>query len=323
MLLAMCALPLILHLPEGQLSPEGRLPFYTRLIDGWQARDGEVRLVPHDRATALAMVEATPGFHIFDHGRLRHPRALNAGVAYVYPFWHLDPWGIRAFSSIVAQAFDPAMIPQSPARAFADRLRTRLVLGRKSRYAQPQEHIQLPQGGIAVFLQNSSYRDLTETCHLMIDQMLAALTAREDPRPILIKPHPLDIDEGRHRALRLLARHDPRVRVVAANIHDMIAAASVVVTINSATGIEAMLQGKPVILCGRADFHHNATTVTTAAELDAALSSPPPSRDHDAYLFWYFRQMCLSAQSPTLVEDVLARIAAQGFDPAAFGLSPA
>lgn len=318
----MKAHPLILHLPEGQLAPEGRLPFYTRLIDGFSARGGEVRLLLHDRVTALATVEATPGFHILDHGRLRHPRALNAGVAYVYPFWHLDPWGIRAFSSIGAKTFDPATIPQGPARAFADRLRSRLVLGRKSRYAQPQDRVPLPQGAIAVFLQDESHRDLTETCHLTMEAMLAALTARDDPRPILIKPHPLDTDATRHRALRRLAKADPRVQVVAANIHDMIAAASVVVTINSATGLEAMMQGKPVILCGRADFHHIATTVTTAAELDAALSAPSQAQPYDAFLYWYFRLNCLSAQSPTLVEDVLARLAAQGFDPADFSLTP-
>jgi DNA-binding transcriptional ArsR family regulator len=318
----MNAVPLTLHLPHSQLEAEGRLPFYQRLIDGFTARGGQVQLALHDRATAQASIEATPGFHILDHGRLRHPRALNAGVAYVYPFWHLDPWGIRAFSSIAAQVFDPASIPPGPARAFADRLRTRLILGRKSRYAQPPECIALPQGSIAVFLQDESHRDLTETCHLDMDQMLTALTARDDPRPILIKPHPLDSDATRHRILRRLARHDPRVQVVTANIHDMIAAADAVVTINSATGLEAMMQGKPVILCGRADFHHNATTVTTAAELDAALSAPPQKRDDDAYLYWYFRQMCLSAQSQTLIDDVLTRIAAQGFDPAAFALTP-
>lgn len=322
MLRSMSSQPLTLHLPQDQLTPQGRLPFYTRLIDGFTARGGDVRIVTHDRAAAEATIAQGPGFHILDHGRLRHPRALNAGVAYVYPFWHLDPWGIRAFSSIGAKAFDAASIPPGPARAFADRLRLRLVQGRKSRYTQPQDRIALPQGAIALFLQDESHRDLTETCHLTMDQLLSALTARDDPRPILVKPHPLDSDATRHRALRRLARQDPRVQVVAANIHDMIAAASVVVTINSATGLEAMMQGKAVILCGRADFHHNATTVTTSAELDAALSARPAPRDDDAYLYWYFRQMCLSAQSRTLVDDVLARIAAQGFDPAAFALTP-
>lgn len=308
----MCSVPLILHLPDSQISPEGRLPFYQRLIEGFEARGGAVRLIRHDRATTLATIEATPGFHILDHGRLRHPRALNAGVAYVYPFWHLDPWGIRAFASIAAQPFDPAIIPKGPARAFADRLRARLVAGRKSRYAQPQARMDLPQGSIAVFLQDETHRDLTETCHLTMDQILQALLARDDPRPILVKPHPLDSDETRHRRLRRLARQDRRVLVVAANIHDMIAAADVTLTINSATGLEAMMQGKPVILCGRADFHHNATTVTSAAELDAALSAPARTRDDDAYLYWYFRQMCLSAQSPTLVEDVLDRFERRG-----------
>ena len=147
----MDAQPLTLHLPHSQLEAEGRLPFYQRLIDGWHARGGNLSLVLHDRATARATVEATPGFHILDHGRLRHPRALNAGVAYVYPFWHLDPWGIRAFSSIAAKHFDPARIPADAAASFAARLRDRLIGGRSSRYVQPVEVLPVPAGCVAVF----------------------------------------------------------------------------------------------------------------------------------------------------------------------------
>ena len=65
---------------------------------GLRAMGIRVELVVHDRITTFATVETTAGLHIIDHGNLRHPRVLNTGIAYIYPFWNLDPWGIRALS---------------------------------------------------------------------------------------------------------------------------------------------------------------------------------------------------------------------------------
>ena len=48
-------------------------------------------------------------------------------------------------------------------------------------------------------------------------------------------------------------RKSPRLQVIPGNVHDILAAASVVVTINSAVAVEAMVHEKPVILCGAAD----------------------------------------------------------------------
>ena len=103
--------------------------------------------------------------HILDHGRLRHPRALNAGVAYVYPFWHLDPWGIRAFSSIAEKTFDPASIPPGPARAFADRLRGRGYPGLQleTRVVPDEDHLtvypaMLTRALLALFPNGSTFR---------------------------------------------------------------------------------------------------------------------------------------------------------------------
>jgi hypothetical protein len=310
--------PLTLHLPGSALrDPERMKPFYRALIDGLAARGGRVDLLEHDRARTLRSVARQPGFHIVDHGRIRDPRVLNAGIAYVYPFWNLDPWGIRAFSSIAAQAFDPAQVDPEAAAAFARALRRRLVLPRISRYPQPEARTELPPGCIAVFLQSEAHRQVGETCHLTARQMLAAVLARPDPRAIVVKPHPRDSDPALRAHLADLARGDSRLRVLEANIHDILARAAVTVTINSAVGIESHLHRVPVVLCGQADFHHAAVTVTAAqgvdAAIDRALATPWP---HEAFLYWYFRLNCIAAGRPQLVEDVLARIAATGFDPA-------
>lgn len=304
----MCPVPVTLHLPPAQLAGE-MMPFYARLTDGLRALGHLVTQILHDRATAAATVEAVAGIHILDHGRVAHPRARNAGVAYVYPFWHLDPLGIRAFSSIGGRSFDPAGIDPAEATAFADRLRARLVGKRTSRYEQPPEVATFPQGCIAIFLQSEEHPDVAETCHLTARQMIRAVLDRDDPAPVVIKPHPAGLSGETDRFLRRLARQDARVTVTGANIHDILSAARAVVTINSATGIEAMLHRRPVILCGKADFHHIATTVARPRDMAAALEGPD-QRPFDAYLYWYFRKNCLDATSETLAAEVLARFGA-------------
>lgn len=282
-----------------------------------------MQILVHYREQVSDQIAADEGFHIIDHGAVRHPRVLNTGTAYVAPFRNLDPWGIRAFSSIAALKFDGARYGHKAARLFRERLCQRLVAARVSRYQQPENLTVIPQNCIAVFLQSEAHRLVGETCFLTMREMVVALTQRADPRPIVIKPHPRDFDSETHAWLRQQERNDPRIRIVAANIHDIIAAADVVVTINSAVGIEAMIHGKPVVLCGHSDFHHCAETVRAIAEMDAKIAQAEARIwPHAAFLFWYFIKNCVAGGRDSLIDDVLAKIAATGFDVGRFGLTP-
>ena len=271
----------------------------------------QVATVLHDRATTLAQVDATPGIHIADHGSLRHPRLLNTGIAYIYPFWNLDPWGIRALSSIAAMPFDPGLVDSVAAADFVARLRKRLVLARISRYPQPMDRMAMGQGHIAVFLQSEAHRAVQETCYLSMRQMLAALLARDDPRAIVIKPHPRDQDPKTRAYLARLALRDTRIRVVDANIHDMLAQAAVAVTINSAVGLEAHLHQVPVVLCGQSDFHHAAVTVKDRSAMESAITKAEAADwPHDAYLHWYLGLQCVNAGKSSLPADFLQKVTA-------------
>jgi hypothetical protein len=303
------------HLPGSVLRDRAEMkPYYVKLTEGLAARGHRVTLALHDRATLLAEVAASTDFHIVDHGKQRHARVLNTGIAYVYPFWNLDPWGIRALSSIAEKPFDCNAVLADLATDFANRLRKRWVVPRKSRYEQPMQAAQIPVGCIAVFLQSEDHRDVTETCHLDLRQMVKALMARDDPRAIVIKPHPRDLDPKTRRFLQRIADRDSRIHIVDANIHDILAQAAVCVTINSAVGIEAMMQAVPVVLCGQTDFHHCAVTVKTSGDMDAGIAQALQTHwPHDAFLYWYFGLNCLNAGKDTLVDDFLARVAATGY----------
>ena len=81
--------------------------FYGTLAKALEAEGVAVSVVTLDADQTLARVEADGGHHIVHHARIRHPRVLNAGKAYIEPFFTLDPWGFRLFSSIAAAPFLP------------------------------------------------------------------------------------------------------------------------------------------------------------------------------------------------------------------------
>jgi capsule polysaccharide modification protein KpsS len=85
-----------------------------------------------------------------------------------------------------------------------------------------------------------------------------------------------------------------------------------VVTVNSGTGFEALLFGRPVLSCGRSDYHHLTTRVASLAELAAALDRPPPAPDRSTlarYALWYSSKM-IDLAEPGWEDRIIARLRA-------------
>lgn len=290
--------------------------FYGTLAKALEGAGAAVSVVTLDPDRTLARVEADEGFHIVHHARIRHPRVLNAGKAYIEPFFTLDPWGFRLFSSIAAETFRPGPDPLADAAIF-DEIRARMVGGRKSHYEQPDELVSAPDHAIAVFLQTEDNRDVGETCHLTPRHMIKALLERDDPRPVVVKPHPKEKNLETLDWLTRQARKDPRLQVFIGNIHDLLAKSDVVVTINSAVGIEAMLHEKPVVLCGDTDFHHICEIVTRRRDLNGAIARAEARQaagqwPFRAYIGWYYGRMCLDPRAPDFGARVMAKLRGLG-----------
>ena len=99
----------------------------------------------------------------------------------------------------------------------------------------------------------------------------------------------------------------------------MLARADVAVTINSAVGIEAMLHRVPVVLCGSADFHHICETVQSREGMDAGIQRAEARKaagdwPFEAYLYWFYGQMCFDPTAPDFIDRFIAKVAAQGYD---------
>ncbi len=304
-----------LHVPQRTLDSkweQGQV--YGRIGAALQALGGRFEYVLLNRDTALTQIEADRDFHIIERGAVQHPRALNCGSAYIAPYHYLDPVGTRYLSSIGQMGFDAGQIDLGAAQAFQAQLFAAHAAPRKSRYDQPQERLEVPQGCIAVFLQTETHRGVGEALYVTMRQMVKALLERDDPRPIVLKPHPRDMDFDTLGWLVQKSRKDARIHILPANIHDILGAASLVVTINSAVGIEAMIHGRPVITCGQADFHHATEVVRTRDGFDAAIArAEAKDWPHAQYLYWFYKVNCISMASPTLGADVMAKITATGY----------
>jgi hypothetical protein len=145
--------------------------------------------------------------------------------------------------------------------------------------------------------------------YLTVEVMLDALIAARGGRTVVIKPHPKNSPA---EIAALMARTGPEVQVSTASIHDILAACACTVTVTSACAFEGFLHGKPAVLGGQTDFHHNAVTLhradAMAHALDAAMSRDWP---HAQFLTWHLSRICVRDQVADLPR-VLERMFAKG-----------
>lgn len=301
----------LIHLPRHQYERPAseRTGFYHHLATGLAERGHQVAFACRQSIEAHPSFHAE-AFHFCHQGLVRQGNVLNTGIAYLKGFWYADPMGVFADSSIAGLAFDPEAVDGKWAAGFARRLRARLIGARASKYAQPKARHSFAPGAIAAFLQGPS-EIVTRARHMSEPQMIRALARARPATPVLVKPHPQKPDPDTLAEILALQPEHPNIRIVDANIHDMLAGALVCASICSSVAIEAMLHNTPALMFGRTDFHHCATTVTTegavAAALDEATRQPWP---YDRFLLWFLKLNCLDLRSGDWLERIAQRMQA-------------
>ncbi|WP_283176041.1 hypothetical protein [Gemmobacter sp. 24YEA27] len=312
----------VLHLPQrfrDRLDRRRGPLLYEEIRSVITGFGGEVVLAPQLKRADYKMV-SSEDLHIVENGRIQRPAVLNAATAYLDGFFHVDPRGIQAESSIGMRLYKPKRIDPGVAAEYFALLRARFVTPRLSRYRQARDHAQLPEGCIAVFLQGPAPQRLMQAA-CGYDEMLIGVCAGAGGRPVVAKPHPLDPESGQ---ATISAARAAGYEVIAteANIHDILNACALTVSVNSAASIEGLLHEKPGVLFGWSDFHHFFPTASQPGEFAAlaerALAAPP---DAAKALYWYFGQ-CLDAKSPDFAPRLLAIFAKAGFDAVRLGLNP-
>jgi hypothetical protein len=316
---------LIFHVPGQYLDTHQYLALFRRLDQVFRPRGAEIvvrdrRDGPRDSTPGAAKHYDDGDLHIVDMGRLRGPGILNAAVAYIQPYWHLDPQGVQAESSIGTRVYDPRKIDYAVAGPFFEAMRADLLALRKSRRDQMERVTAFAPGAIAVFLQG--LRPLQQgLAHCTPLELLRAVCAGAGGRQVLVKPHPLAAEDDAEIIDAALAEGLP-VTVTMANVHDIIAASVCTVSFNSAVALEGFLHRKPAILFGQSDFHHICETVRQPGEfagaLERLLARPPGG--YAQFMFWYLGMNCLNLYGPAFEARVMATFEAAGFGAARLGL---
>lgn len=256
--------------------------------------------------------------HIVDDMSVRMPNALNSGLAYFNGFWHLDPAGCRCFGSIGALEYSANSIAFRHAKPFFIRLRERLKENRSSRYKQTRRKTELPDGSIAVFFQGDYPRKAGATAFDDLAMLRDVLQGAGD-RKVVVKPHPKVTALGEIAVLCAMAAEDPRIVVTDANIHDILEASCVSVSINSAVALEGFLHRTPAVLYGLADFHHFCETVSGPGQFAETLErAMQRTGGYAQYLTWYLRRNCLRIGAPDLEAKIWQIFTEAGFTPERF-----
>jgi Capsule polysaccharide biosynthesis protein len=112
---------------------------------------------------------------------------------------------------------------------------------------------------------------------------------------VVVKRHPFCTSMRIQKVLEKL-ESDGDVVITKNSIHRVIANSRLVMTVNSGVGVEALIQGKVVIVSGACDYSYSAITVRNKVELDEVLSrNPVPDSGRiQRFLYFYVHQFTVS-----------------------------
>lgn len=238
------------------------------------------------------------------------PNILHAHPAYIWGFWYLDEVGIHWNSSIRMARFVPERVEREKAEYFFNGVSGWMLDQNLSRLPQsPRQDGGLEPAAAVIFTQEIEAHP--DRAHfLSTEDMIrtAAETCRD--RLIYVKPHPGQSKPMRQQIIAICQDY-PNLRLTNASVHDLNAAAGVVVTQNSAAGFEALMQKKPVITCARSDFWHATLTPRCTADLRDALRYGAEAMrgfEYEKFFYWFLGKRCLEPQKTDFASRAWARI---------------
>lgn len=251
------------------------------------------------------------------HKKFDLRRNLNVKLAYFHSYFYFDRKGYSGWSEIANSAFNPEDVNEKDAAQYFDeRIRSAYLDRGISKYQQPSVTPELPENFVFFPMQvpNDSVLNLS-----YIQQTEILLELMRDPIvPVVIKVHPITQKRHPEAAKSILDLHDPKksVFVVDGHLHDIIRRSKAVICINSGAGMEALLLGRPVLTCGRSEYHHLTKVVKNASEIWPAIESAEAVSEDvmKKYALWFFGQNLVDIRDPPSkwARDILDRLLATG-----------
>lgn len=282
----------------------GKVSFFQRLAETLAGRGGAMRLVRAGDETSR-LLASQELIHLWVGARpVDGPgvgRNWFAGPTHVPGFWQLDQEGIGPRASIRRETFDPAGIANEPAEYFFNGVSGYMLRENVSNLPQPaRQQEPLAPAAAAIFLQPERH-DRAARRFLDTESMIRAALELREGLPVYVKPHPLATPRETRRVLAPWLGADGLTVTEEASVHDLAAAARIVLTGNSSAGFEALMQKKPVITCGLADYRHGALTPRNERDLaDAIRYGPQMLHDFpfEKFFYWFLGLNALEPQHP-------------------------
>jgi hypothetical protein len=290
----------------------GHFKLMNGLADHAKFKGLDVEVVTFSPATQDLAIDHGGHCHIFMDDRPAYGRnAVHCVPSYLHGYWFFDEIGTRNNSLMRIQRFDPRPMAGDYAREVHAQLYSRFVDSNKSKFEQAPRGQVVDDGVLCFFAQDFKTPKYHHN-YMPVPAMIEAVISVKGSRKLYIKPHPVQTVEE----LAVLASyHDPLrgVEITQASIHDLLASAVCAITVSSAVGFEAFLHKKPTVLGGQTDFWQNAVTVTDPAKMaDAIAEAIDRKWNHEKFLVWYLRQMCVEDANWCLPR-VLERLYRKGF----------
>lgn len=201
---------------------------------------------------------------------------LHLKDAAIPGYYRFDEKGYAGFSSFGELEALPAACFQASneeVESVWGEVKSNIVDAKVSKYRQSTAPSDLPEGPFVFF----PLQMLNDTVALlawvsMLDALECVVKHCEKfGRKVVVKRHPMCKRADVEAALSQLAK-SPSAVISSASIHDILPRASIVVTVNSGVGFEALLYQRRVITVGASEYGVVTDRCKTLVELDAALS---------------------------------------------------
>lgn len=315
-----------LHIPpyyRRDFEKRSKTMFFRRLHDEFSSRGGTVKILPSEEKVHRQLDGSDEHFHFVNNGNFKLPNVLNTAIAYIDPFFQVDPRGVMSESSIRDAVYHPRKVPRARSWNFYVRMRKEHAATRQSRYKQLEELTKFDRRHIAVFLQTPS--PITNRARRFTsEEMLRSVAKGARDYPILVKAHPLGVKPEEVLAVHDLANEGHDIQMTEANVHDLLENAVCSVSFSSACSFEGFLYRTPAILYGNADFMQFCDVVDDLDGFeDALLKAQSTKRHHARFLYWYLRMQCVWSRERGFFPKILKRMEAMGYDADRLGLKMA
>ncbi len=302
------------HLAELVTGTDGFFPKLAEraLRDGIQTR--AVRA--HSKVAEMLQAPGLGHVHIVFGDRPNYaPDVLHVAPGPVKGFWYLDEVGVGANSSIRFGQFAPERLDKDAAEWFFNGVVSWMLEHNISPVDQPARiDPPAPKARVTIFCQEIE-RHPFRAHYLTTEQMIRTVAEHETDRAIYVKPHPLQTKPMR-RDIMATAQDYPNVQVTDASVHDLIAAADLVVTQNSRAGFEALMQKKPVVTCAKSDYWQATLTARTPEDLREAMDFGKAAMEdfpYEKYFYWHLHRHLLEVAKEDFADRAWKRIVEKAF----------